>query len=316
MDERLIRRFRERFNLLVVLGATASGKTGLAVRLARRIDGEIISADSRQVYRGMDLGTGKDLSEYGREGEAVPVHMIDICDPEDEFSVFSFQESFYACFGEILKRQGIPVLAGGTGLYLDAVLRGYRMVSVPENSELREKLAGEPMESLRLRFFSLSPDVHNSTDLLERNRLVRAIEIAEFSQAHPRNLETPIAVLPLVLGIRCERQDLRLKITHRLKARLEAGMVDEVQRLHDRGVAWERIDAFGLEYRYIALYLQRKITLEEMFQTLNTRIHQFAKRQETWFRRMEKNGVRIHWIEGADEEAALGLINNLATDPS
>ncbi|MFZ4438422.1 MAG: tRNA (adenosine(37)-N6)-dimethylallyltransferase MiaA [Syntrophales bacterium] len=316
MDERLIRRFRERFNLLVILGATASGKTGLAVRLARRIGGEIISADSRQVYRGMDLGTGKDLSEYGREGEAVPVHMIDICDPEDEFSVFSFQECFYACFGEILKRQGIPVLAGGTGLYLDAVLRGYRMVSVPENSELREKLAGEPMESLRLHFFSLSPDVHNSTDLLERNRLVRAIEIAEFSQAHPRDLEPTIAVLPLVIGIRCERKDLRLKITHRLKARLEAGMVEEVQRLHDRGIAWERIDAFGLEYRYIALYLQRKITSEEMFQTLNTRIHQFAKRQETWFRRMEKNGVRIHWIEGADEEAALGLINNLATDPS
>ena len=315
-DERLIRRFRERFNLLVVLGATASGKTGLAVRLARRIGGEIISADSRQVYRGMDLGTGKDLSEYGREGEAVPVHLIDICDPKDEFSVFAFQERFYSCFREILKRQGIPVLAGGTGLYLDAVLRGYRMVSVPENHELREKLDGEQMESLRLRFLSLCPDVHNSTDLLEQNRLIRAIEIAEFSLAHPRDPETVIAVLPLVIGIRCERKDLRRKITLRLKARLEVGMIEEVQRLHDRGVAWERIDAFGLEYRYIALYLQRKITSEEMFQTLNTRIHQFAKRQETWFRRMEKNGVRIHWIEGADEEAVLGLINNLATDPA
>ncbi len=309
-------RFRESFNLLVVLGATASGKTGLAVRLARRIGGEIISADSRQVYRGMDLGTGKDLSEYGREGEAVPVHMIDICDPGDEFSVFAFQERFYACFGEILKRGGNPLLAGGTGLYLDAVLRGYRMVTVPENPELREKLAGEQMESLRLRFFSLSPDLHNSTDLLERNRLIRAIEIAEFSQEHPRDLETPIAVSPLIIGIRCERKDLRLKITHRLKDRMEAGMIEEVQRLHDGGVAWERIDAFGLEYRYIARYLQRKITLEEMFQTLNTRIHQFAKRQETWFRRMEKNGVQIHWIEGADEETALGLINNLATRPS
>ena len=316
MEEILNRRFRESFNLLVVLGATASGKTGLAVRLARRIGGEIISADSRQVYRGMDLGTGKDLSEYGREGEAVPVHLIDICDPEDEFSVFAFQERFYACFGQILKRGGIPVLVGGTGLYLDAVLRGYRMVSVPENPELRDKLAGEQMESLRLRFLSLSPDLHNSTDLLERNRLIRAIEIAEFSQAHPRDPETVIAVSPLIIGIRCERKDLRLKITHRLKTRLEAGMIEEVQRLHDEGIAWERIDAFGLEYRYIARYLQRKITLEEMFQTLNTRIHQFAKRQETWFRRMEKNGVRIHWIEGADEETALGLINDLATRPS
>jgi tRNA dimethylallyltransferase len=311
-EGRSIRMFRERYNLLVVLGPTASGKTGLAVRLARRIGGEILSADSRQVYRGMDLGTGKDLSEYGREGEAVPVHLIDICDPEEEFSVFAFQELFYSCFREILRQGRIPVLSGGTGLYLDAVLRRYRMVAVPENPELREELAGEQMESLRRRFFSLCPDVHNLTDLLERNRLIRAIEIAEFSQAYPRDPETPITVSPLVIGIRCERSDLRRKITLRLQTRLEAGMIEEVRHLHDRGIGWERIDAFGLEYRYIALYLQRKITAEEMFQTLNTRIHQFAKRQETWFRRMERNGVRIHWIEGADEEAALGLITGLA----
>jgi tRNA dimethylallyltransferase len=168
------------------------------------------------------------------------------------------------------------------------------------------------MESLRRRLLSLFPDAHNSTDLLEPKRLIRAIEIAEFSQAHPCNPETPIAVSPLVIGIRCERNDLRRKITLRLRARLEAGMIEEVQRLYDRGIGWERIDAFGLEYRYIALHLQRKVTAEEMFQTLNTRIHQFAKRQETWFRRMERNGVRIHWIEGADEEAALGLITGLA----
>jgi tRNA dimethylallyltransferase len=332
IEERSIRMFRKRYNLLVVLGPTASGKTGLAVRLAQRIGGEILSADSRQVYRGMDLGTGKDLSEYGREGEAVPVHLIDICDPGEEFSLFAFQDRFYPCFREILKRGRIPVLAGGTGLYLDAVLRGYRMVAVPENPELRERLAGEQMESLRRYFLSFCPDVHNSTDLLERNRLIRAIEIAEFSQAHPPDpeipgtastmfpattahqgvSETPIGISPLIIGIRCERNDLRRKITLRLKARLEAGMIEEVRRLHDRGIGWERIDAFGLEYRYIALHLQRKITVEEMFQTLNTRIHQFAKRQETWFRRMERNGVRIHWIEGADEEAALGLITGVA----
>jgi tRNA dimethylallyltransferase len=312
IEARPIRMFRERYNLLVVLGPTASGKTGLAVRLARRIGGEILSADSRQVYRGMDLGTGKDLSEYGGEGEAVPVHLIDICDPGEEFSVFAFQELFYPCFREILERGRIPVLAGGTGLYLDAVLRGYRMVAAPENPELRERLAGEQMESLRRYFLSLCPDAHNSTDLLERNRLIRAIEIAEFSQAHPYDPETLIAVSPLVIGIRCERNDLRRKITLRLQIRLEAGMIEEVRRLHDRGIGWERIDAFGLEYRYIALYLQGKITREEMFQTLNARIHQFAKRQETWFRRMERNGVRIHWIESADEEAALGLITGLA----
>jgi tRNA dimethylallyltransferase len=312
VEDRADRMFRKHRNLLVVLGPTASGKTGLAVRLARRIGGEILSADSRQVYRGMDLGTGKDLAEYGRSGEIVPSHLIDIRDPEEEFSVFAFQELFYPCFRKILGRGRIPVLAGGTGLYLDAVLRGYRMVAVPENPELREGLAGEQMESLRRSFLSLCPDAHNSTDLLERNRLIRAIEIAECSRAHPRDPETPITVSPLVIGIRCERNDLRRKITLRLQARLEAGMIDEVRRLHDRGIAWKRLESFGLEYRYISLYLQEKITREEMFQTLNTRIHQFAKRQETWFRRMEKNGVRIHWIEGADEEAALGLISGVA----
>lgn len=312
LDDQAGRRFRERRNLLVILGPTASGKTGLAVRLARRIGGEILSADSRQVYRGMDLGTGKDLTEYGQAFDLVPFHLIDIRDPEEEFSVFSFQELFYPCFREILGRGRIPVLVGGTGLYLDAVLRGYRMVAVPENPELRERLAREEMESLRLRFLSLFPDAHNTTDLLERKRLIRAIEIAEFSQAHPHDPETSVAVSPLVIGIRCERNDLRRRITLRLQARLEAGMIDEVRRLHDRGIGWERMDAFGLEYRYIALYIQRKMTAEEMFQTLNTRIHQFAKRQETWFRRMERNGVRIHWIEGADEEAALGLITGLA----
>jgi len=312
MEGRPGRKFREHGNLLVVLGPTASGKTGLAVRLARRIDGEILSADSRQVYRGMDLGTGKDLAEYGRSGDFVPFHLIDICDPGEEFSVFAFQELFYPCFREILGRGRIPVLAGGTGLYLDAVLRGYRMVAVPENPEFHARLAGEPMESLRRRLLSLCPDAHNSTDLLARDRLIRAIEIAEYSQTHPRETETPIAVSPLVIGIRCERNDLRRKITLRLQARLEAGMIDEVLRLHDRdGIAWKRLESFGLEYRYISLHLQQKITREEMFQTLNTRIHQFAKRQETWFRRMERNGVRIHWIEGADEDAALGVIADL-----
>ena len=312
MEDGSIQRFRYKYNLLVVLGPTASGKTGLAVHLARRVGGEILSADSRQVYRGMDLGTGKDLTEYGRNGDVVPFHLIDICDLEDEFSVFAFQELFYPCFREILRRRRIPVLAGGTGLYLDAVLRGYRMVAVPENPELRERLAGEQMQSLRRRFFSFFPDAHNTTDLLEPKRLIRAIEIAEFTQAHPRDPETPIAVSPLVIGIRCERNDLRRKITLRLQARLEAGMIEEVRRLHDRGTAWERLESFGLEYRYISLYLQQKITREEMFQTLNTRIHQFAKRQETWFRRMERKGVQIHWIEGADEEAALGLITDFA----
>jgi tRNA dimethylallyltransferase len=311
IEDRVIKGFKERWNLLVILGPTASGKTGLAVRLARGIGGEILSADSRQVYREMDLGTGKDLSEYGRGGSAVPVHLIDICDPAEEFDVFTFQNLFYTCIQEILRRGKTPILAGGTGLYLDSVLRGYRMPAVPENQKLREQLAGEEMESLCRNFRSLCPDVHNTTDLMERKRLIRAIEIAEFSREHPHAAEPPVTVSPLIIGIHCDRKDLRRKITLRLQNRLDAGMIEEIQCLHDRGIAWKRLESFGLEYRYISLYLQQKITRDAMFQTLNTRIHQFAKRQETWFRRMERCGVRINWIEGADEDAVLGLIAGL-----
>lgn len=312
IEDKVIRSFQERWNLLVVLGPTASGKTGLAIRLSREIGGEIISADSRQVYRGMDLGTGKELSDYGSGEDAVSVHLIDICDPSDEFNVFAFQTLFYPCFQEILRRGKIPILAGGTGLYLDSVLRGYRMPAVTADQSLREKLAGEEMGSLRRRLRSLRPAVHNTTDLVDPKRLVRAIEIAEFSREHPHAAETPVTVSPLVIGIRCDRSDLRRKITLRLQNRLEAGMIDEVSHLHNRGISWDRLESFGLEYRYIGLYLQRKITREQMFQTLNTRIHQFAKRQETWFRKMERNGVRIRWIEGADPDAALDMIAELA----
>jgi len=301
-------RFCKHWNLIAVLGPTASGKTALAVRLARKIGGEIISADSRQVYRGMDLGTGKDLSEYGCNEDAVPFHLIDICDPTEEFSVFAFQQRFIDCFRDIAARGKIPFLVGGTGLYLDSVLRGYRMAPVPLNASLRERLTGYDMESLRRYFLSIQRDAHNSTDLLERERLIRAIEIAEFSRDHPTAALPSIKIEPLVIGICLEREELRRKITLRLQTRLQAGMIDEVKRLHDRGVNWERLESFGLEYRYISRYLQHKISHEEMFQILNTRIRQFAKRQETWFRGMGKKGVPIHWMDGPDEEAAFRLI--------
>ncbi len=310
-DDEAIRRFKERYNLLVILGPTASGKTGLAVCLARRIGGEIISADSRQVYRGMDLGTGKDLAEYSRGGDAVPYHLIDILNPDQEFSVFSYQEHFYRCFQDVAGRARIPVMVGGTGLYLDAVIRGYRMAAVPENATLREELAEEEMESLRNRLLAIAGAVHNSTDLRERTRLVRAIEIAEFTQGHPADIPTGTPLVPLILGIRCEREVLRRKITARLASRMEEGMIEEVSRLHQQGLSWARIDAFGLEYRFIGRYLQASMGREEMFQKLNTCIHQLAKRQETWFRRMEKNGVRIHWIDGAEEEQAMALMVRL-----
>jgi tRNA dimethylallyltransferase len=313
MEDSLSNRFRECYNLLVVLGPTASGKTELAVRIARIIGGEIISADSRQVYRGMDLGTGKDLSQYSDGETVVPRHLIDILDPCEEFSVFDYQRLFYRCLQEITKRATIPLLVGGTGLYLDAVIRGYRMAAVPENLNLQEKLEGAAMESLRRRLLAISPEVHNKTDLLERKRLIRAIEIAEFTRDHPYHALDRIPISPLVMGIRCEREALRRKITARLHSRLAAGLVEEVQSLHEGGITWERIDSFGLEYRYIARYLQGRMIREEMVRTLTTRIHQFAKRQETWFRRMERNGVRIHWIEGPDEAKTIALIDGLTT---
>jgi len=300
--------FRDRYNLLVVLGPTASGKTWLAVRLARIISGEIISADSRQVYRGMDLGTGKDLAAYRQGGSEVPFHLIDIITPAEEFSVFDFKERYCRCFLEITGRGNIPILTGGTGLYLDAVVRDYRLPAAPENRVLREELAGQEMAVLRRRLLALRPAAHNTTDLQDRKRLIRAIEIAEFLRDHPGEAEPPARTIPLVIGIRCRRDVLRQRIAARLEARLAAGMVEEVRRLHASGVPWDRLDAFGLEYRYIALYLQGKMAEKEMFQTLNTRICQFAKRQETWFRGMERKGVRINWIEGADEAAALEVI--------
>lgn len=303
----------ERYNLLVILGPTASGKTGLAVELARRIGGEIISADSRQVYRGMDLGTGKDLSEYGRGGATVPYHLIDILDPSEEFSIFVYQKLFYRAFQEIIERGKVPLLVGGSGLYLEAVIRGYQLTAVPVQQGLRDELAGEEMECLRRRFLALHPRVHNTTDLRDRERLIRAIEIAEFTHGHQRKNEFRILLSPLVVGIRCERETLRRRITDRLKARLTSGMIEEVSDLHEKGLAWERIDSFGLEYRYIGLHLRGDISREELFRMLNTRIHQFAKRQETWFRRMERNGVRIHWIEGNDTEGVAALISSLTT---
>ncbi|MCL5808800.1 MAG: tRNA (adenosine(37)-N6)-dimethylallyltransferase MiaA, partial [Deltaproteobacteria bacterium] len=221
---------------------------------------------------------------------------------------FAYQRLFYRCFQEIIMRGNIPLMVGGTGLYLDAVIRGYRLPAVPEDPALRKELEGEGMVSLRRRLFSLCTDVHNTTDLQDRKRLIRAIEIAEFTRSHSGGDVGRITISPLILGIRCEREVLRRKITDRLEARLKAGMIEEVRALKEKGLGWERIDSFGLEYRYIGCYLRGQMTREEMVTVLNTRIHQFAKRQATWFRRMERNGVRIHWIENADTDKAISLI--------
>jgi tRNA dimethylallyltransferase len=288
------------FNLLTILGPTASGKTRLAVALAAELDGEIISADSRQVFRGMDIGSGKDLHEYGD----VPYHLIDILESGEEFSVFAFLRLFREAFEGITGRGRLPILCGGTGLYLDAVLRGYRMMEVPEDPLLRVVLDKLDADELAAVLQELRPGQHNTSDLLERSRTVRAIEIARYEQEHAGQQEALPEVRPLTIGIRWERGELRQLITERLRLRLESGMIEEVQRLHEGGVAWDRLDYYGLEYRYIGAFLQGKLNRNDMFQRLNSAIHDFAKRQENWFKKMERNGVAINWVEGAGEPLA------------
>ena len=292
------------FDLLVVLGPTASGKTWLGVQLAKALGGEVISADSRQVYRGMDIGTGKDLAEYGD----IPYHLIDIVNPGDDFSLFEFQRLFFEVSVAVRERGHLPVLVGGTGMYLQAVLQGYRMVETPPNPILRRELADLTMSALAERLKRSASLLHNTTDLLDRDRLVRAIEIADFERDHEPE---PIPQLKaLVLGIRWEREVLRRRITARLKERLAQGMIEEVERLHGEGVPWETLEFYGLEYRFIARHLKGELNRNDMFQKLNGAIHDFAKRQETWFRRMERSGIVIRWLDGAGDplQEALGMV--------
>lgn len=297
------------FNLLTILGPTASGKTSLAVALARELDGEIISADSRQVFRGMDIGSGKDLHEYGN----IPYHLINILDAGEEFSVFAFQRHFLSAFFDITKKGRLPILCGGSGLYLDAVLRGYRMIEVPADEHLRCELADTSDDELRGMLLRLRPQQHNSSDLQDRQRIIRAIEIARCANNNPLpsregGQDEPLPdICPLILGIRLERSEVRRRITGRLRLRLENGMIDEVQRLHEGGISWERLDYYGLEYRYIGAFLQGKMNRNDMFQRLNSAIHDFAKRQENWFRKMEKNGVLINWVNGVEDPLAEAL---------
>lgn len=283
-------------NLITILGPTASGKTRLAVAAAACLGGEIISADSRQVFRRMDIGTGKDLAEYG----AIPHHLIDILEPGEEFSVFAFQRLFAAAFHDITARGRLPFLVGGTGLYLDAALRGYRMVPVPANSDLRRELEQLSTLDLQALLLSLNPLLHNTTDLIDRERLVRAIEIATAHDDGGEPAGLP-ELRPLVFGMKLERELVRRRITERLKARLQGGMVEEVERLLAEGVTAERLEYYGLEYRYLSRYLVGELNRNDMLQKLNAAIHDFAKKQENWFRRMEKQGVEIIWLDVAGD---------------
>jgi tRNA dimethylallyltransferase len=287
-------------NMIVILGPTASGKTRLAVASARHLNGEIVSADSRQVYRGLNIGSGKDLDEYGES----PYHLIDIVDPGYEFSLFDFVRAFNQAFQQIIERNRLPILTGGTGLYLDAVLRGYELREVGEDRELRRELELFSHEQLQARLLALRPDQHNTSDLDDRCRLIRAIEIAEGER---RNKGRPLPMpqsSSLVFGLRWPRNLLRQRITSRLKQRLENGLIEEVAELHASGISWEILDFYGLEYRFVARYLQGHLSRNDLFQKLNSAIHQFAKRQETWFRRMERQGIEIHWLDAKGDPLA------------
>ena len=302
------------YNLITVLGHTAGGKTRFAACLSDRIGGEIIGADSRQVYRRMDLGTGKDYQDYVVGGRKVSIHLVDILEPGYQYNVYEFQKDFVRVFNEVNKRESMPVLCGGSGLYIEAVLKGYKLIRVPVNDNLRAELEENDMDELRESLASFKKP-HNITDTEIRKRLIRAIEIETYYMDHPELDDDYPKLQPLLLGIRYDRESRRNRISQRLRERLENGMVEEVKTLISEGVTPEILIYYGLEYRYITEHLQGKTDLEQMTLQLETAIHQFAKRQMTWFRRMERNGMKIHWFDGnmpLDEklETAISLFKN------
>jgi len=293
---------RDMPDMITILGPTASGKTTLAVALAADIGGEIISADSRQVYRGMDIGTGKDLEDYHIDGKIIPYYLIDICDPGTRYNLFRYQQDFLKAYQTIHSHGAMPVLCGGTGLYVESVLKGYRLSSVPQNQELRERLKGLSLPELTKMLEDLKvkngETMHNRTDVDSCQRAIRAIEIELYSLEHPA-LERDFPKLDsLIIGVSVDRDVRRNQITQRLKDRLEHGMVEEIKSLLDKGIAADDLIYYGLEYKYVTEYVIGKLTYDEMFSRLEIAIHQFAKRQMTWFRGMERRGFTIHWIDG------------------
>ena len=290
--------------MITILGPTASGKTSLAAALAARIDAEIISADSRQVYRGMTIGTGKDLDDYRQGDRLIPYHLIDICEPGTKYNLFQYQQDFHLIYNNIVARGVRPILCGGTGLYIESVLKGYALSPVPQNQALRDELADkslaeltEMLEDLKRRNHSV---MHNRTDVDTAQRAIRAIEIETYNLEHPTDNRTLPPIDSVIIGVDINREERRRKITQRLKQRLEEGMVYEIRQLLDRGIAPESLIYYGLEYKFVTEYVIGKTSYEEMFRQLEIAIHQFAKRQMTWFRGMERRGFTIHWIDALD----------------
>jgi len=289
--------------MVTILGPTASGKTTLATRLAHTIGGEIISADSRQVYRNMDIGTGKDLADYVVDGKKIPYHLIDIAEAGTKYNLYQYQHDFHVAYQDIVSRDERPILCGGTGLYLEAVLKGYALSPVPQNAELRERLEGKSLTELTQMLSDLKAQtgsvMHNTTDVDSCQRAIRAIEIETYNIEHTTALRTMPGIDSLIIGVNIEREERRRKITARLKQRLDEGMVEEVRALLDSGIAADDLIYYGLEYKFITEYIIGKLTYEEMFRQLEIAIHQFAKRQMTWFRGMERRGTTIHWVDAS-----------------
>lgn len=291
--------------MITILGPTASGKTPLAAALAKEIGGEIISADSRQVYRRMDIGTGKDLEDYTLHTPYstlhIPYHLIDIAEPGTKYNLFQYQQDFFEVYNNIIGRGVTPILCGGTGLYIEAVLKGYQLSPVPQNPALRQQLEGKSLEELTQMLVELKAqngsNMHNKTDVDSCQRAIRAIEIEEYNLHQPTAKRELPPVDSLIIGVNIDREERRRKITNRLKTRLEGGMIEEVKALLDEGIPAEDLIYYGLEYKYVTEYLMGKTTYDEMFTRLEIAIHQFAKRQMTWFRGMERRGFTIHWID-------------------
>ena len=287
--------------MITILGPTGCGKTDLAAHLAYYIDGEIISADSRQVYRGMDIGTGKDLADYTVSGRQIPYHLIDICDPGEKYNLFRYQQDFHKVYSDIRSRGKVPVLCGGTGLDIESVLRGYSLSPVPQNPELRKSLEGRTLAELTDILVNLKEQtgsaMHNTTDVDSCQRAIRAIEIESYNLQTPLEKRTMPPVDSLVIGVSIDRDLRRERITRRLKQRLDNGMVDEIRGLLDKGVSRDDLVYYGLEYKYVTMYAVGELSYDEMFRQLEIAIHQFAKRQMTWFRGMERRGVKINWID-------------------
>lgn len=291
--------------MITILGPTASGKTDLAAHLATRLNAEIISADSRQVYRGMDIGTGKDLADYTVEGHAVPYHLIDICEPGTKYNLFLYQQDFLDSYEDIRNRGVLPILCGGTGLYIEAVLKGYSLSPVPQNPELRKELEGKTLEELTAMLVDLKAKnhsvMHNKTDVDSCQRAIRAIEIETYNLTKPTEERQCPPIDSLIIGVDIDREMRRKKITNRLRVRLEEGMVDEIAGLLKRSIPAENLIYYGLEYKFVTEYLIGKLSYDEMFRQLEIAIHQFAKRQMTWFRGMERRGFTIHWVNAAQK---------------